>query len=391
MPSANKTVQFILILAIAATSTPAFAKRKRRNRRNVEQKKENALEKRLSEEQQVKKLFPFGFNELADQLVIISCEGEHGRGSGSGFIGRMDGRDYLFTNQHVILGADRIRFKTATGTLLKPRGVQLSTTLDIARLPLEEAEGLPIAKGLSKGAPIGTFGNSEGGGVATELYGKIKSLESDRFEVSTDFVSGNSGSPVINTNREVAGIATYVRIWSDDETGEKSRRFCLRLTDQQWMPVKWKQYNEKYGKLYQENEAVIEAILEMVEEWADDPYKSFKSENLPHHELEKWVKEHNHLIEIINRQQEVGRATTSGLKRINKKISNQILGSAESLAQICRNRNRHLSFLAQQRELSGYLRDSFTELVERLNHTADAVEDVGHALSKRDLFRFAFE
>lgn len=346
------------------------------------------LEKRLTEEKEIKAQFEYSFNDIADQIVTVSCESSRGRSSGSGFIAKMDGKTYLFTNQHVILGADKIRFKTTTGTTLRPRGVQLSTSMDIARLPLEEADGLIISRNMTIGAPIAVFGNSEGGGVATELYGNITGVGSEIIEVSADVVSGNSGSPVLNLDREVIGIVSYVSWNNDDDDGSETRRFCYRLTGGQWDAVKWSKYNDKYGKLHSENEAMVQSIFDIVHSWFSSPYSRMSTEGMRDLSLQKWATSHNHMINRIRRMSEQKTATQRELDQVNKRIQNEMRDSAEALSSVCRDRARQMRFLATQKELTGYLQNEFINFAERLEGSANGIERYGNELADKDYFYF---
>ena len=79
-------------------------------------------EDQQAEEAEIKAQFSYTFDDVYDKLVIIECKGQHGEWSGSGFVAAMDGKTYLFTNQHIVLGADTISFKTAKGEVLRPPG-----------------------------------------------------------------------------------------------------------------------------------------------------------------------------------------------------------------------------------------------------------------------------
>jgi S1-C subfamily serine protease len=197
---------------------------------------EPASSKTLSPtEKKIKAGFGYSFNDIAEKIVAISCATGKERSAGSGFIARQEGKTYLFTNQHVVFGADRISFKTATGRALHPASVELSARRDIVRLLLPDSpEAFEITDSSPTGTPVAVFGNSEGGGVATEIYGKTIAEERDTIEVSALFVSGNSGSPVLDSQQNVLGIASYVSYFHGDKTGSKTRRFCYRVAGAQW-------------------------------------------------------------------------------------------------------------------------------------------------------------
>jgi len=306
---------------------------------------------------------PFTFNDVAGNLVIINCKSSFGDTAGSGFIAKMDGKTYIFTNQHMIMGADRIDFTTVNGETLKPTGVELSIKRDMVRLPIaDRADALEISGDAGMGMPLAVFGNSEGAGVATELYGKVTGVGADRLEVSAEFVSGNSGSPVINKNKEVIGIASYVRFSRPSRMTEntrfenKARRFCYRLTDVQWAPVNWRKYNSAYGMLYREHEDVADAIFDIINSMYDEPFGS-----VPDHcsdtVLKKWCSTHN---------QELGHEISQMRQNLGK--------SADDLSAYCRRRADGLETKLKNKDLTGFLREEFEGYVYAYQSAADAMD-----------------
>jgi S1-C subfamily serine protease len=203
----TKFLRYLLLLLIACSTTFAEQADGEKEEATEERKKEKAAEKKKEEEKAIKKEFAYSFNDIRDHLVVI----EHENGTGSGFVAKMGDHYYIFTNQHVIFGAHKISFKSVSGKQLRPKKVELSATRDMARLLLDTDEGLAVSGNIEMDAPIALFGNSDGAGVATELYGRINGIGGELIEVSADFVSGNSGSPVLNLDQEVIGIASYVR------------------------------------------------------------------------------------------------------------------------------------------------------------------------------------
>ncbi|VGO16107.1 Putative serine protease HtrA [Pontiella desulfatans] len=350
-------------------------------------KAQKALEKRLAEEGAIKAKFAYSFNDISDKLVTVSCESRLGKSSGSGFIAELDGKTYLFTNQHVILGSETISFKTATGRTLRPRSVELSAERDIARLLLADETGLPVTKKLSMGGPVGVFGNSEGGGVATELYGKVTGIGADKVEVSAGFVSGNSGSPVLDLNRNVIGIASYVTYSTGETKDNKPRRFCYRLTDCNWGAVRWKKYNEKYGKLYRDYEQLIDSIFEAADSWYGDPFSRMFADDHKDSGLQKWSSEHNLMVKRIERTLGT-KITQHELDNTNRRIRKDMSDSAEALTKVCRDRARQMRLLSEQRELSGFLRDEFIRFSDRMEYAATHIERYGKKLAEHNYFYF---
>lgn len=337
---------------------------------------------------ELKECFDYTFGDIADKLVIITCKSERGRSSGSGFIAKMEEKTYLFTNQHVIMGADSIRLKTAEGESIIPSGaVELSRKRDIARMELDEQDAFELSSDFSLGSPLGVFGNSEGAGVATELFGEVTGLGIDLVEVNAEFVSGNSGSPVLDINRNVLGIASYVRVtWEppkkdkkndaasdekenadheEEKPESKTRRFCYRLDDLEWQPVNWKAYNEKYGKLYRNSEAMSENVFDIISTWSDSPLEMIPEKENMARDLSVWVKKHN---DIIHRYQ----------RRQYKKNSflNAYSQSLEILSETCHSRSKRIQMFAQQRELSGFLKDGFESNAYSLNYAGRYIQRI---------------
>ena len=386
---------FLLLILLALASGFSLAEEEKKEEEQektdeqIELEKKEALEKRLAAEQEVKIQFGYTFNTISDKLVTISCSSERGRSSGSGFTAVLDGKTYLFTNQHVIFGADTIAFKAASGKTLRPRGVEFSTSRDIVRLLLPEGtDGFEIGAAVETNDLVGVFGNSEGGGVATELYGKVIDVEPEVFEVSTDFVSGNSGSPVLNLEQEAIGIATYVRFEYDDEVGDKTQRYCYRLAGNRWRPVNWKKYNEKYGKQFRESEQLVESTIEIIDAWSDAPDRRMTADQHPDSELRKWAVEHNRVVNRFTRMRDKKAVTSHELHNTNKRLQQDMVDSAESLSSVCRSRARQMRLLAQQRDLTGWLRNQFESLAERLERVAESIDDFSVELGNFKYFYF---
>jgi hypothetical protein len=355
----------IMLLLPAFLSGPASAgeAEKAADEQPAEKEKPEAEEPE-AEDAGIKESFPFSFNDVADHLVIIECRSEAGKSAGSGFVAKMDGKTYIFTNQHVIMGADRIEFQTVSGEQLNDsiRGVELSLRRDIARILIEDREALTISKSVLMGVPLAVFGNSEGGGVATELYGEVTGVGAELVEVTAEFVSGNSGSPVINRDREVIGIASYVKFSQPTRMTEgtpfedKTRRFCYRLTGDKWVKVNWKKYNEKYGKPYQETVMMVETVFALISGLFEEPFGRVK-ESYPDADLARWSSQHNRAVSSsgTQRRREVGKST-------------------KALSNYCERKARVLEMKLESRDLTGFLRDEFETYLYLLEYASEAID-----------------
>ena len=341
-------------------------------------------------EQEAKLQFEYSFNEVSDKIVTISCIDSLGRSMGSGFIGTQDGKTYLFTNQHVILGTDRISFRSSTGKALHPRSVELSTSRDIARLLLDDevANGFRITEKVAKGTPVAIFGNSEGAGVTRELYGEVIDMDADSFEVSAEIISGNSGSPVLNPNREVLGIASYVRWFDNDKDGSKTRRYCYRLTGDHWKPVNWKTYNAKHGKQHLECKQFADSIAEIATTWCNAPYSRLAAENYSDRRLRNWANRYNEIIDNIMHLSDKGEATQRKLDLTNNQIKQDIKNRARVLTLLCSTSSSKMKKLSEQRELTAHLRNEYIRLCAQFDATGRVIEYHADNLSKNNFFHF---
>ena len=179
------------------------------------------------------------FEEVKDKLVVIVC----GDKTGSGFVVRDGGRPYLFTNAHVVRkGAVIAQRLDGTRLRLGPRDEAVGRDMVRFALMDESVPAFDLAAGVPNiGDPVVVLGNSDGRGVVTEIRGKVIGVGPREIEVDAAFVIGNSGSPVLDRNGRVIGIATYLRDCRNDEDWSKKdtrfngiRRFALRLLGTRW-------------------------------------------------------------------------------------------------------------------------------------------------------------
>lgn len=196
-----------------------------------------------------------GFNAVKDKLVIIECK----EGSGSGFLLSMDGKTYLMTNEHVIRSVTTPRAKLLDGTPLNLGRFSVSTDRDLARFevldckikPFEISEMLP-----NTGDMVAVYGNSLGGGVATESKGFIQGVGPQRLETNNEIVPGNSGSPLVASDGKVLGVAAFIDRHGSDEWTVKNtryegtpRRFAIRFTNVEWKVIDRSRYEQQIANL----------------------------------------------------------------------------------------------------------------------------------------------
>lgn len=200
-------------------------------------------------------------------LVVV----KDAQGSGSGFIATVRGQTFLFTNIHVAAGMKQPQFTLLDGSRLTPISAEAAVGHDIMRITLKDPprQALECASELESALRIDddvlVLGNSGGGGVITKLPGKLVGIGPDRVEVSSEFIPGNSGSPVIHVpTGKVIGIATYLTKRYEEFAGNAAsggagnsgtvvvRRFGFRLDSvRTWEPVSWPAFYAEAEQLRQ--------------------------------------------------------------------------------------------------------------------------------------------
>lgn len=173
-----------------------------------------------------------------------------GRGAGSGFIARLGGVNYLFTNAHVAAGVKGAGFRTLDGTQVPVGAASIAVGHDIFRLLVAPgSQPMEIMDRVEENASIDddivVLGNAEGAGVINTIKGKIVGLGPNLVEVDAPFVPGNSGSPIIHLKSgKVIGVATYLTVKKYDPATRQEmreprvRRFGYRLDSvKTWQPV----------------------------------------------------------------------------------------------------------------------------------------------------------
>jgi serine protease Do len=137
------------------------------------------------------------------------------KGQGSGFI---IGDGYIFTNNHVVSGADEITVKLSDGREFKGQVKGADEKLDLALIRIETKETLPVAPlGDSDALEVGEWVMAIGNpfGLAQTVTAGIISAKGrwigsgpydDFLQTDASINPGNSGGPLFNGKGEVIGI-----------------------------------------------------------------------------------------------------------------------------------------------------------------------------------------
>jgi serine protease Do len=144
------------------------------------------------------------------------------RSEGSGFIVRPDG--YIFTNFHVVEGADKINVKLKDGREFSGRVVGTDEKTDVAVIKIE-AKDLPVVQlGDSDAVRVGQFAFAIGAPFKldyTFTYGVISGKGrskllggggsiSDFLQTDASINPGNSGGPLCDIDGKVVGMNTLI-------------------------------------------------------------------------------------------------------------------------------------------------------------------------------------
>lgn len=230
------------------------------------------------------KLFPFFISlslllsplllkaEILDSVVMVRA----GNGQGTGFVAVEDGKHFLFTNTHVLMGGKPVICKTLSGTVIELGSLFVSNNRDLAKFEVNDfpGEGFTIASEMPEiHSEIQIFGNSDGAGVVTQLDGKILGIGPELVEVDAAFIPGNSGSPILTPEQNVIGVATFLTRYADEEDWTKKdsrfnevRRYGVRLDNVEWIEMDLGAFHKRA------------ALLADLSEMMDQIYNAFYTE-----------------------------------------------------------------------------------------------------------------
>ncbi len=160
-------------------------------------------------------------------------------GQGSGFV--LDEQGHIVTNQHVVLGADRIEVDFASGHKAWATVLGTDPDSDLAVLKVEVPEGvlvpLPLADSdqvrvgefvIAIGNPFGLSGTMTVGVVSAigrvlesqrEAPGGRPFSAGDLIQTDAAINPGNSGGPLLNLDGQVVGVNRAIRTDSFTDSG----------------------------------------------------------------------------------------------------------------------------------------------------------------------------
>lgn len=212
--------------------------------------------------------------------TVVIIKGD--KGVGTGFIANLKGVKVVVSNAHVLVGNSKIEITDISGRRIKFKTINLAKDRDVAVYELEDADGLKYLdvdyrpEDVPLDSDISVYGNSLGEGVVTSIKGKLKGIGPNKIEVDSDFVQGNSGSPIVNADGKVIGIATYIKQirkdWTTKDTRfSEPRRFGVRVDNinlrdlQNIKPAAYLKNLEVYNRLLLKNKLAMSVLKDLFE------------------------------------------------------------------------------------------------------------------------------
>lgn len=214
---------------------------------------------------------PTNLEEVAEcALIIETIQNGEADGTGTGFLAWDGNETVIYTNIHVVEGADSLVIRSQSGEKVgdlvsyevagDPFGYFEHPICgpcggDVVRIrlrqPREKALTLATHSPVNAGFRVGITGNTSGGGAITKLEGAVTSATATSLEYDVATEPGNSGSPVVSLDTyEVVGLHTWGLgigvdaildyLW-EEEGGEGERpqfKFGARLdSGARWTPT----------------------------------------------------------------------------------------------------------------------------------------------------------
>lgn len=275
---------------------------------------------------------------IEESLFLVETE----NGSGSAFLFEDDDGVWLVSNSHVFEGGTTYDIKNSAGTIISvPTNIQMAAHRDLIRFKTPFHHGLCSAKSCTYDEEIFAFGNSGGAGVMARLEGKVLGLGSDRVEISSEIIPGNSGGPVVNKNNEVIGVATYLLNpssmpdWAVKGTRfEEPRRMALKIDGAEWIETSIEEYHHN-AKNFNEVTTDLHTLIAITTGISSNLSANVLYE-IENDDIREWLKKHNRLTRKIRGTRISIFSSSAGrkLKSINRSIKRNLEDLAEVVEEL---------------------------------------------------------
>ena len=178
------------------------------------EEKNTELEQKISEIN----LKSADFSSIVDDIIEAVVNVKTSKGQGSGVI--FDSRGYLITNKHVIEGVNNIQIIDSDSDAYSVDVVGVASNADLAVLKInsdksfsflefEDSSNINVGERvIAVGNPLGlSFTVTEG--IVSGLDRKVDSTNIGYVQIDVPINKGNSGGPLVNTEKKIVGINTF--------------------------------------------------------------------------------------------------------------------------------------------------------------------------------------
>ena len=278
-----------------------------------------------------------------------------GRKQVCGFMVKMEGKSYILTNTSGISGHDSPSFKTVSGKPLQPLSLELSKTRDIARFRVESPVALEVESSVSEKQEMVIPDYASSGSKVGEFTGTVTHIYEGRFRAESTYAEKNWGSPVLNADGKVCGIASGINFYkqSGPSWGGSMMRTVYQLEGDSWFSPNWKKYNVTYGKSLRDVDDFRNTIYTLAEDWIARPREKVEAPDGVSLEIQRWVKQQN---SFANKVASARKKRGGGS---NKAVAGSFSENCETLRSICEGKIRKLQFLAEQDSVTPFLSNEF--------------------------------
>ena len=275
-------------------------------------------------------------NSFLDAIIFIKGN----EGAGTGFVAREGSNNYIYTNVHVLMANKKMKLINRNGKIFKPLSIETTPGRDVVRLKIKNKNipALTIANAPENSARIAISGNSGGGDVIRTIYGKVLGTGPTKVETDAEFISGNSGSPLMLADGSVIGIATYIRKanvnWTNTNTPfAVTRRFAYRIDNiKKWKKVSPKTFIKESNILKQREKKIVD-FIDIFEIWAKSPYWSkiqVVDKNIPH-DMRLWIEKHNDWVDHNKMRYKGTRARPANVRNLSAELIKELGENVEIL------------------------------------------------------------
>lgn len=138
---------------------------------------------------------------------------------GSGFVCEIEGKKYVLSNRHVVIGAKQVRVGPSADKLTVAPGYRISPELDLALIDLPQQLPQKRTTGLKTGERVYAIGFPLGLNKSI-TQGLLSSQTEKVIQFDAPISSGSSGGPLVDKDGLVVGVVTAGSTGSSQEVAQ---------------------------------------------------------------------------------------------------------------------------------------------------------------------------